>query len=121
MSEKTSIFWNRWAIWGRLEKKEVEQQLWDGCLLALQGKAQTWELLSWMKGTQQGFKALFLGFLCIGKFLRVSKRSNNSSRLCPQRESIVGADGRHAQSSSAMKSAGIKGKKTSFFCFDQFE
>lgn len=77
---------------------------------ALQGKAQTWELLSQMKRTQQGFKALFLVFLCIGKFLRVS-RSNNSSRLCPQRESIVGAHGRHAQSSSAMKSAGIKGKK----------
>lgn len=78
------------------------------------GKAQTWELLSQMKRTQQGFKALFLGFLCIGKFLRVS-RSNNSSRLCPQRKSIVGAHGRHAQSSSAMKSAGIKGKKKSAF------
>lgn len=78
------------------------------------GKAQTWELLSQMKRTQQGFKALFLGFLCIGKFLRVS-RSNNSSRPCPQRKSIVGAHGRHAQSSSAMKSAGIKGKKNQLF------
>lgn len=28
--EKTPIFWNRWAVWGPLEKEEVEQQLWDG-------------------------------------------------------------------------------------------
>ena len=48
---KRNIFRNRWAIGGPLEKEEVRQQLWDGWLAALQGKAQTRESGSQAKGT----------------------------------------------------------------------
>lgn len=75
---KRNFFWNRWAIGGPLEEEEVRQQLGAGWLFALQGNAQTRspesdERNRW-GGTQQGFEAFFLGFLCIGKFLKSKQK-----------------------------------------------